>query len=92
MEPVAPNAVLIENPWQGIAVRMSSVATMEGRIETGDLGNIRIDVHGEADWCQIVGLMQRCKLLWRACRGCHVRSGSVAQNPARRGPRGGRWP
>ncbi len=63
MEAVSPHAVLVEGPWQGVAIRMRGVATMEGRVETGDLRNIRIDVHGEADRREVVRLVQRRKFL-----------------------------
>ena len=59
MEAVAPHALVVERPRQGIAVGVRRVAAVKRGVEAGDLRHLRIDLLRQPDRREVVRLVQR---------------------------------
>src|SRR5258707_9738262 len=58
MEAIAPHALGVEMPGNGIVVSQSVMTAMKGCVEAGDLRHVWGPLQERADRCEIVGLMQ----------------------------------
>ena len=61
MKSITPHSLIIKLPWYCEMICDGRMASMKGRVKTGNLGQFRIAFKKRTDGCEVVGLMQRRK-------------------------------